>query len=127
MSQNEKIEEIQKKYPNLFKESPRCGFYVGDGWLPLVENLCAIIENHLKYLAPDIDQKEIFVSQVKEKFGGLRFYMNQETPYISGAIAMAESMSYSICETCGKPGKRCGGGYIVTLCEEHDKERKKKK
>lgn len=125
MNPREKIEAIQKKYPNLFKENPRCGFYVGEGWLPLLEHLCPILEYQILSLPPE-EQKEYYVSQVKEKFGGLRFYMNKETPYMSGAISLAENMSFSICEMCGKSGVRRGGGYVQTLCNKHEKERKKK-
>lgn len=39
--------------------------------------------------------------QVKEKFGGLRFYANGVTDAQDTMIQFAESMSYRICETCG--------------------------
>jgi hypothetical protein len=34
-------------------------------------------------------------------------------------IAMAESMSYRICEECGDRGKMRGGGWVRTLCDKH--------
>ena len=59
------------------------------------------------------------VVQVKEKFGTLRFYVNGATETQYNYISFAESMSACTCETCGKPGKRLGGGWIYTSCEEH--------
>lgn len=59
------------------------------------------------------------VSQVKEKFGGLRFYVNVATEEHYNYITFAESLSYKTCEVCGAPGKREGQGWISTRCKEH--------
>lgn len=56
-------------------------------------------------------------SQVKEKFGTLRFYMSSGTDEIYKHIDEAEKKSGEICEGCGAPGIRRGGGWIVTLCD----------
>ena len=65
----------------------------------------------------------ITASQVKEKFGGLRFYTNGYTDVINGMISMAESMSYRTCEVCGNPGRSNNYGWISTLCNTHRLER----
>jgi len=65
----------------------------------------------------------ITASQVKEKFGGLRFYTNGYTDEVSGMIRMAESMSYRTCEVCGNPGRSNNHGWISTLCDTHRLER----
>jgi len=62
---------------------------------------------------------QVIAEQVKEKFGGLRFYYYGGDEYIEGLAAMAESMSYVTCENCGKPGKPNNDGWIKTSCEEH--------
>ena len=59
------------------------------------------------------------VVQVKEKFGTLRFYIQAGTDEHYNYISFAEAMSGRTCETCGKPGKRLGRGWIYTACEEH--------
>lgn len=64
---------------------------------------------------------QVVASQVKEKFGTLRFYYEGGDEYISGLVSMAESMSANTCEKCGKPGTQTNGGWITTLCEEHMK------
>ena len=66
---------------------------------------------------------QVTVTQVKEKFGTLRFYYSGGDEYIDGLVSMAESMSACTCEECGKPGRTNSGGWLRTLCEEHAKER----
>ena len=62
---------------------------------------------------------QVVATQVKEKFGGLRFYFSGGDDYIDGVVALAESMSYRTCEVCGAPGTSNSEGYIQTLCETH--------
>ena len=57
--------------------------------------------------------------QVKEKFGGLRFYVQAATDKHYNYISFAESMSYRTCEQCGAPGKRYSMGWHKTLCDIH--------
>ena len=57
--------------------------------------------------------------QVKEKFGGLRFYVQAATDKHYQFISFAESMSYVTCEQCGSPGKRYTDGWHQTLCDIH--------
>ena len=58
-------------------------------------------------------------SQVKEKFGGLRFYVQAATDKHYNYISFAESMSYRTCEECGAPGKTYTDGWHRTLCDIH--------
>ena len=57
--------------------------------------------------------------QVKEKFGGLRFYVQAATDKHYSYISFAESMSYHTCEECGAPGKTYTDGWHTTLCDIH--------
>jgi len=57
--------------------------------------------------------------QVKEKFGGLRFYVQAATDKHYNYISFAESMSYVTCEECGNPGKTYTDGWHMTLCDIH--------
>ena len=65
--------------------------------------------------------QDVIAIQVKEKFGGLRFYYSGGDDYIRGIVSMAECMSYRTCEVCGSPGTSNNEGWIRTLCEEHRK------
>ena len=120
---NKKIQDMIDKYPNLFLDKgPRSGFYIGDGWLTLLDNLFNIIITH-KHDLDVADAKQIYINQVKEKFGSIRVYLNKSTDYINGAISLAELMSSHICEFCGSPGKTQKGNWVKTLCESCNTKR----
>ena len=87
---------------------------VGNGWLGLIKEL---IEEAIKL---GWDRQ---VCQIKEKFGGLRFYINGAPDGVHKLIREAENKSYEICEVCGEPGEMRKGGWIVTLCDKHNEER----
>jgi len=115
-------EQLKEKYPNVMKEwggDPRktCmawGIECGDGWYDIIDELCAKLE-----------PMGVVAAQVKEKFGGLRFYINPveegDWDTIHNAINEAEAKSYETCEKCGKPGKVVRGGWVSTLCDECNK------
>jgi hypothetical protein len=69
---------------------------------------------------------QVVAAQVKEKFGGLRFYIDGGDDEIHAYIQMAEAIADVTCEECGAPGKKQPGGWIVTLCDKHAKVRNKK-
>jgi hypothetical protein len=73
---------------------------------------------------PDPEIPQVVATQVKEKFGTLRFYYEGGDDYIQGLVDMAESMSAVTCEECGVPGKQRGGGWILTSCDKHAEENK---
>lgn len=64
----------------------------------------------------------IEVQQIKEKFGGLRFYYNGGDEHISGMVTMAECWAHRSCETCGDRGEQRNGGWVRTLCDKHEAE-----
>lgn len=71
-------------------------------------------------LKPAIPPTQVVVTQIKEKFGGLCFYVNHETTEIGAIISFAEGLSYHMCETCGTTVRvgRTNAGWIRTCCEE---------
>lgn len=85
---------------------------VGLGWHPLITTLVEDLEK----LGWDGQ-----VGQVKEKFGGLRFYIGAESDEIQLRIAEAEMQSYKICEICGEPATMVKLGWWMTRCPEHSK------
>lgn len=119
-------------YPKIFVnragspwETLMCfGFEHGDGWYDLIDQMCGVIQSHIDWQNRKEEKvKQVVAVQVKEKFGGLRFYYDGGDDFIRGVVAFAEDMSCVICEECGKPGKRRSGGWIRTLCDEHAAER----
>lgn len=128
------IPELDKKlcedFPTLFKDrhgNPRetglCfGIEFNEGWEPILRQLCVELVK--------ID-KTIYFSQLKEKFGTMRAYVSggsSETfDEVRDIIIKYETLSSTICEDCGKPGKvRDDLGWIRTLCQDHYKEACKK-
>jgi hypothetical protein len=90
-------------------------FECNSGWYPLLKDL--IVD--LIVLGWD---KQI--CQVKEKFGGLRFYINEGSDEMHARISKAEDLSYQTCEVTGKPGQlRTDLGWIETLCDEEYEKR----
>lgn len=65
---------------------------------------------------------QVVATQVKEKFGTLRFYYYGGDDYCRGVESLADSMSAVTCEVCGNPGKLLTQGWHRTLCETHAKE-----
>ena len=133
-----------KKYPKIFRdrnksmqETCMCwGFDHGDGWFDIMDAACKNIQHHVDWKRKqepyasmsDEEFDEVHqpvASQVKEKFGGLRFYIDGADDYVSGVVSMAESMSYRTCENCGSPGKSGGKGWIKTLCNSCRNEDKR--
>ncbi len=88
-------DEIIEKYQSLFtdeKGDQRLDYLeIPEEWYFLVDTLCTQI---LEYLKANSDACPFYVVQVKEKFGGLRFYAEGGDNYIEGLIAMSEAYSY---------------------------------
>ena len=109
--------QLISKYTFLYRDKEIIyDFNVGDGWLPLIDTLSSILESEIKHMPEDI-RDLFYCSQVKEKFGTLRFYTTHSTPFFDGVISMAESMSALICEECGLPGSLRNGSWIKTKCD----------
>ena len=116
---------LKEQYPKMF-ERPYGGICVDQGWWPIIESLCDNIQGYIDWQNKNQDKtpvEQVVVTQIKEKFGGLRFYYDGGDDRVYGMVAMAESWADRHCEECGKPGKRRSGGWIKTLCDEHEAER----
>lgn len=125
-------EKMEAKYPKMFTEGYG-GFAVGAGWWPILESLCANIQSYVDWKQEQKEKysrgegcEQVVVTQIKEKFGGLRFYYDGGDDRIDGMVRMAEAWADHSCEMCGKPGVRRSGGWIRTLCDEHEAERQQK-
>ena len=95
--------------------------FVSNGWGDLVYGL----HEKLVYISPNYK-----VYEVKQKFGGLRYYAKyvpkgkEKNPDLMQSIfddliALAETSSYNICETCGEFGKLTGTTYLYVACKDH--------
>ena len=66
---------------------------------------------------PEKPYCQLVATQVKEKYGTLRFYSMGGCDADDGAISVAELMSGRICQTCGRPAQLSGGGWIACRCK----------
>jgi len=132
---------LKAKYPKILQNlggdpSQTCmswmhdGIAVDDGWIPLLEEIfkfCQFQHDNNGY-------PQLVASQIKEKFGSLRFYhyfedcdsenaengkkFHRTKDYLEGAIDFACYNSSKICEVCGKPGAIKGQRWVKALCDE---------
>ena len=70
---------------------------------------------------------QLKASQVKEKFGSLRFYVAGGDEYCRGAIVMAERASARTCENCGQPGSVRKDGWHCVQCDSCNEKRVKER
>lgn len=131
----DKSKQLKADFPQIFTDlydsTPQesCmswGIECGDGWYDLIHKLC---EDIMALNPPE----EFKAAQVKEKFGGLRFYTagssiidiaglgsfkkTDDPPSINKLIDEAESESYNVCEACGsKEDVTSEGRWVATRC-----------
>jgi hypothetical protein len=105
-------DDFKARWPLWFAE---CSMEAPTGWYGLVWDLCEKIESY--------DPGSGFmILQIKEKFGGLRFYISslEEGKYehVYKLIQDAEHLAEETCITCSKPGKtREHNRWYHPLCD----------
>jgi hypothetical protein len=124
------LDKLIEQYPIVFKHLDKTGYHnLPSGWYKIVDRLCSelsvILEEALEANPENPEEPLFSVLQVKEKFGGLRFYYMMNTKddelyrRIQTAVDTAEDTSYSTCQITGNIGVLCkDGSHYMTLCEE---------
>jgi hypothetical protein len=121
------VKQLETTYPRMFA-GKYGGIECAAGWWPIVTSLCANIQNYINWKnRHSAVVPQVTVAQIKEKFGGLRFYYSGGDEYISGLVTMAEAWTSHACEECGAPGTSRDGGWIKTLCNTHHNLRESRK
>lgn len=120
---------METDFPKMYS-GKHGGFAVGAGWWPIIKSLSHAIQSHIDWKNEQKEKygrgegcEQVTVDQVKEKFGGLRFYYQGGDETIDGMVRMAEAWAGNSCEECGAPGVRTGDGWVRTLCHFHIAER----
>lgn len=106
--------EVEKYFRE--KYDPECGAYIPPGWEDLVLKAEAV--------GLALYPHDFHVTQIKEKFGGLRFYFTPFDKLLVQLINVIEQQSFHVCEWCGKPGELRKEGWYRTLCDVHLEEEK---
>jgi hypothetical protein len=136
--------KVTDQYPNLFT-GQNIGTFVNPGWWVALD--AAFKE--MDALVAAVPGAVFNVAQIKEKFGGLRFYFDvtradidadddndDGTFEVDGDISELRRRCYEVveraevavehaCEYCGEPGqRRTDLGWLKTLCDVHHQEAK---
>lgn len=123
------VNKLQTEFPDMFVH-PYGGVAVGEGWWPIIYSLCKNIQVHVDWMNRQKSEynrgggcAQVTIDQIKEKFGGLRFYYSGGDAMVDGMVTMAEAWAAHTCEECGDKGQVRSGGWIRTLCDKHEAER----
>lgn len=58
------------------------------------------------------------ITQIKEKYGGLRWYDAGCSKELYNIIQKYETLSYETCVECGKPATKMSSGWICPYCDD---------
>ena len=115
----ENTKKLMGHFPQIFCDRDKSvqeslipfGLECGDGWFDLIYKMCEDIMKCNPH-------EEFKATQVKEKFGTLRFYVTSASDKIWDIIEKAEDDSANICETCGtrKEVTTENWGWVITAC-----------
>jgi len=133
-------EKLCHDYPDIFvdrradmRTTAMCwGFECGDGWYKIIDGLCKKLT-----LIHKLTGIATVATQVKEKYGTLRFNHMSQTgdtalsdaeqkvahDIIHEITDYADSQSSITCEACGEYGRTTGYMWLTTLCENHWREK----
>lgn len=122
------LHQLVSKYPKIFKQYEGNPYFVNwsgvpAGWLPVIDKLCGAIQSYVDHTSV-MDENGEWVkpsqptcTQMKEKFGGLRFYTSNSDDYVEGMIHMAEHICDNTCQDCGsEEDLGVTKGWISVVC-----------
>lgn len=122
------MKDIVQQFPKIFKAGENhddVNWYgIPKGWHTTVQWLCSCIQWHCDNLQRrhkvEDDRFQVVCVQVKEKFGGLRFYTDGNDAYVDGLISMADTVCAHTCIDCGTTHNVImrNTGWISPLCDK---------
>ncbi|WP_156820897.1 hypothetical protein [Dasania marina] len=88
------------------------------GWMKSVTEICQLLSDYKKETG-----NQVKVTQIKEKFGSLRFYYRapKQPAQLYETIEQLCLMTEEICAYCGSKGKikHQDGYYMMAVCDKH--------
>ncbi len=127
-------QHVTSRIPEGWEREIGCG----RGWLPIVLKLLRDVDDVWRGFPVEGAPERCWCPvQVKEKFGGLRFYVhvlvaprktdppervadvNDRTQRMNALIRRAEEACAAVCEDCGgaSTGPRCVNNWVRTVCQ----------
>ena len=121
---NHNRDYIETTYPELKTSYIECD----DGWMPHINKITDILVKEVtRYNALKGTNIVFVINQIKEKYGGLRYYIafnntsGADNDFITRLHKYVWDMEYvstHICEKCGMYGEtRKLGGWYKTVCD----------
>jgi hypothetical protein len=128
------LQIVTSRIPEGWEREIGCG----RGWLPIILKLMRDIDDVWRGFPVEGSPERCWCPvQVKEKFGGLRFYVqvlvpprksdpperiadaNDRTQRMNGLIRQAEAACAAVCEDCGgvSTGPRWVNNWVRTVCQ----------
>lgn len=110
-------------YSNIFKQP--LWVECKEGWYPIINDLSKQVNEFAKAHQPNNTADPIInVVQIKEKFGGLRYYIDyhnlsdDDIYKVENMVRDAEDKSHKCCEDCGDPAEICSPRryWMKTIC-----------
>ena len=81
--------DLREKHPKIFEGIHRTNYSFPEKWYHIIDNLCLQIQLY----CDTNDCEQIKCEQIKEKFGGLRFYVNYAPDEVQSLIQKAEQQA----------------------------------
>lgn len=133
------IKEAAEQLEPLIKEDARKNSLREKGWYKYIRNAIGftatstavfkVLYGLANKIWPNMYNNPVYwyggsprASQIKEKYGTLRFSLTHGTEAMYAITDKAERQSSKICEQCGKPGKLRGRSWLYTACSKHIRE-----
>jgi hypothetical protein len=115
---------LAERYQNIF--SKPLWVECNEGWHPIIDDLSKEVSEIAKKFPAINGENRINVVQIKEKFGGLRYYVDyhsmsdDDIQQIEYVIRNAEMKTFIICEDCGGNGEKVSPKryWMKTLCTD---------
>lgn len=110
--------KVLQRCDDMTKSCMYWGIECGDGWYDILRDLCEKLTKEIEN-TPNAEDACYTASQVKEKYGTLRFYMNNSTKAMEDLIDKAEYETSQTCDVCGNPGRANKLGWVSVRCDGH--------
>ena len=121
--ERERNRELIERFPFLYDpDEPDFTWLdaMPDGWrMAFGEKMCEEIR---EALVSENALKTYRIYQVKEKYGGLRWYDSGRTYKVDKIVNKYEMLSYRTCVDCGEPATCMSTGYILPFCDRCARE-----
>lgn len=114
------LERLTGRFPR-YLAAPHGGVACGEGWYPVVWDLCTAIEA-LEHLG----MPRVAGVHAEERLGGLFLRAASNSFIVRELTREAELKAAATCEECGNSGSlKIGHGFAKTLCSEHGSARQR--